>query len=93
MKTDYLYFEEHRYISKSDDFKDRPTEIINVNFLTLKPETNSDGYWGFRHWNENKYYDLIVDQYWIDFNWFIINSDLHKPTSIKVKDALDIISS
>ena len=67
-------------------------EIKNENILMNKPHTNSDGFWGFRYWN-NRYGPpgsdgvapvkdiLVVDQYWIDLDTFLSMDAEGKPKS------------
>ena len=73
----YIYFEIHM-ISDGSKWVGEP-EIKNENILVLKPYTNSNGNWGFRHWTD-RYGPpgkdgkapikdmLIVDQNWIDMD-------------------------
>ena len=70
-------------------------EIKNENILMLKPNTNSDGFWGFRNWN-NRYGPpgkdgkapikdmLIIDQNWIDLDKYALVDIDGRPDSYKV---------
>lgn len=58
-KIKYIYFEKHS--------ANGSTTMKNENVLLIKPRTNSDGWWGFRH--VTKRHDntfLVVDQAWVD---------------------------
>ncbi len=64
----YIYFEVREY---TGCMAVKP-EVINENVLLLKPNTNSDGSWGFRHVTERTGLTpvsyCIVDQYWVDLD-------------------------
>jgi hypothetical protein len=71
----YIYFEISQIVGAGATEK----EVQNINILLLKPHTNSDGIWSFRHITER--YDKngtkssyrVTDQVWIDLEKFDMN--------------------
>lgn len=86
----YIYFEV-KYISEFNSTK--PT-IENENVLLFKPNTNSNGIWGFKNVTERKGFPepsfSIVEQYWIDFDKFCDETGEMKDLVSKVLERLNV---
>jgi len=83
----YIYFE-IKYISGYNSTEQR---IENENILLFKPDTNSDGFWGFtniteRHGFEEPSYSVVV-QHWIDLEKFNGEHKVYK----ELKEQVDIV--